>query len=63
MEKEQKEKLFEEKKRQILKILDAEDITYGMAKSIIQAVEAELMEKGNTFLSRSMLKNVFPHKT
>ena len=54
--------LIENKKQQIKEILESEDITYGMAKRIIQKVEADL-EGGNTFLNRSKLKNVSPFKT
>ena len=55
--------LIESKKQQIKEILESEDITYGMAKTIIQKVEAELLEGGNTFLNKSKLKNVSPFKT
>lgn len=56
------EALIENKKQQIKEILESEDITYGMAKAIIQRAEAELIEGGNTFLNKSKLKNVSPFK-
>lgn len=56
-------RLLESKKQQIKEILESEDITYGMAKAIIQRVEAELLEGGDTFLNKSKLKNVSPFKT
>jgi len=55
--------LIESKKQQIKEILQAEDITYGMAKTIIQRVEAELLGGGDTFLNKSKLKDVSPFKT
>lgn len=54
--------LIESKKQQIEKILMEDDITFGVAKSIIQAVEADLLGDGNTFLNKSSLKNVLPFR-
>lgn len=53
-------KLFEVKTQQIKEILESEDITYGMARMIIQKVEAELLESGDIFLNRSKFKNISP---
>jgi len=53
-------KLFEVKTQQIKKILESEDITYGMAKMILQKVEAELLKSGDIFLNRSKFKNISP---
>ena len=53
-------KLFEVKTQQIKEILESEDITYGMAKMIIQKVEAELLKSGDIFLNRSKFKNISP---
>lgn len=53
-------KLFEVKTQQIKEILETEDITYGMAKMIIQNVEAELLKSGDIFLNRSKFKNISP---
>ena len=50
--------LFDVKVQQIKEILESEDITYGMAKMIIQKVEAELLKSGDIFLSRSKFKNI-----
>ena len=55
--------LVEDKKQQIEKILTEGDITFGMAKTIIQSIEADLLRDGSTFLNKSMLKNVLPLKT
>ena len=55
--------LIESKKQQIEKILMEEDITFGVAKTVIQAVEADLLGNGNTFLNKSALKNVLPLKS
>ena len=52
--------LFEAKKQQIKEILESEDMTYGMAKTIIQAVEADLLKGGDIFLNRSKFKNISP---
>lgn len=52
--------LIEDKKRQIMEILCDEDITFGMARTILNAIEAEFLKNGNTFLNRAMFKNVFP---
>lgn len=46
--------------QQIKKILTNADVTFGVAKAVIQKVEAELLEDGDTFLSKSELKNVLP---
>ena len=51
-------KLFEVKTQQIKEILESEDITYGMAKMILQKVEAELLKSGDIFLNRSKFKNI-----
>ncbi len=53
-------KLFEVKTQQIKEILESEDITYGMAKMILQKVEAELLKSGDIFLNRSKFKNISP---
>lgn len=53
-------KLFEVKTQQIKEILESEDITYGMARMIIQKVEAELLKSGDIFLNRSKFKNISP---
>ena len=53
------EELMEKKENQIKEILMSDDISYGMAKSIIHKIEAELLEKGNAFLNGSKLKNAF----
>lgn len=42
-----KQKLIETKTQQIKEILESEDITYGIAKAIIQRVEAELLKSGD----------------
>ena len=52
--------LIESKKQQIEKILMEEDITFGVAKTIIQSIEADLFRDGDAFLNKSSLKNVFP---
>lgn len=52
--------LIEDRTQQIVKILESEDITYGMAKQIIQRVEAELLKCGDTFLSQVNFKKVSP---
>ena len=52
--------LIESKKNQIKEILMEGDITFGMAKSIIQAVEVDILSNGNTFLNKSKLTSVFP---
>jgi hypothetical protein len=52
--------LVEDRTQQIVKILESEDITYGMAKQIIQRVEAELLKSGDTFLSQAKFKKVSP---
>lgn len=54
--------LIESMKQRIEKMLMEEDITFGVAKSIIQAVEADLLGDGNTFLNKSALKNVLPFR-
>lgn len=53
-------KLFDAKAQQIKEILESEDITYGMARMIIQKVEAELLKSGDIFLNRSEFKNISP---
>ena len=55
--------LIECKKQQIEKILMEADMTFGMAKTVIQAVEADLLGNGNTFLNKSALENVLPFKS
>lgn len=55
-----KQGLIETKTQQIKEILESEDITYGMAKTIIQRVEAELLKSGDIFLNMSKFKNVSP---
>mgnify|MGYP006968306236 CR=1 FL=1 len=52
--------LVENRTQQIVKILESEDITYGMAKQIIQRVEAELLKSGDTLLSQTKFKKVSP---
>lgn len=52
--------LIEDRTQQIVKILESEDITYGMAKQIIQRVEAELLKCGDTLLSQANFKKVSP---
>lgn len=54
--------IMEEKEKQIFEILIEGDITFGMAKSIIERIEADLMKKGDTFLKQSKLNNVSPSK-
>lgn len=60
MEKEKLLKLYEEKERQIKNILIDENMTYGMAKHIIQRIEADLSKEGEMFLRGSLLKNISP---
>ena len=55
-----KAELIEDKIQQIEKILMEEDITFGVAKTIIQSIEADLFRDGDAFLNKSSLKNVFP---
>lgn len=54
--------LIESMKQRIEKMLMEEVSTFGVAKSIIQAVEADLLGDGNTFLNKSALKNVLPFR-
>lgn len=56
----EKKELIEAKTQQIIEILESEDITYGMAKTIIQSVEAEFLKSGDIFLNMSKFKNVSP---
>lgn len=58
-----KEALIESKKQQIENILLEGDITFGIAQTIIHAIEADLLKDGSTFLNKSGLKNVLPSKT
>lgn len=60
MTRDEKIEFMRKKEQQIMDILLEEDMTFGMAKSIIQRVEADLLNNGNTFLYKSDLKNVFP---
>lgn len=55
-----KQELIETKTQQIKEILESEDITYGVAKAIIQRVEAELLKSGDIFLNMSKFKNASP---
>ena len=55
-----KAELIEDKIQQIEKILMEEDITFVVAKTIIQSIEADLFRDGDAFLNKSSLKNVFP---
>lgn len=50
--------IMEEKEKKIFDILTEGDITFGMAKSIIERIEADLMKKGDTFLKQSRFENV-----
>lgn len=54
--------IMEEKEKKIFDILTEGDITFGMAKSIIERIEADLMKKGDTFLKQSKLNSVSPSK-
>lgn len=56
-EKEVKE-LMIEKEKMIKEILTDGTVTYGMAKSIIQRVEAELLREGATYLKQVNYRNV-----
>lgn len=58
-----REALIESKKQQIENILLEGDITFGIAQTIIHAIEADLLKDGSTFLNKSGLKNVLPSKT
>lgn len=60
MTNDEKTELMRKKEQQIMDILLGESMTFGMAKSIIQRVEVDLLNNGNTFLCKSELKNVFP---
>lgn len=53
-------KIIQDKEKQILNILLDGNITFGVAKNIIQKVEAKLFSNGNTYLARTQLENVFP---
>ncbi len=55
-----KENILQNKEKQILNILLEGNTTFGMAKNIIQRVEAKLFSNGNTYLTRTQLENVFP---
>lgn len=56
-EKEVKE-LMIEKEKMIKEILTDGTITYGMAKSIIQRVEVELLREGDTYLKKVNYRDV-----
>lgn len=50
--------LIESKIKQIKKILMEKDVTFGVAKAVIHAVEAELLEAGDVFLNKEAIINV-----
>lgn len=55
---EEKLKLMIEKEKTIKAILADGTITYGMAKSIIQRVEVELLREGDTYLKKANYRDV-----
>lgn len=63
MEKTEEIKLIEKKEKQIKNILLEDNITFGMAKRLIQRIEVELLQEGDTYLRKTNLKNVPPYKT
>lgn len=50
--------LIESKIKQIKKILMEKDVTFGVAKAVIHAVEAEILEAGDVFLNKEAIINV-----
>ena len=50
--------LIKKKEDEIKKILMDDSITYGMAKTILNRLEAELLREGETFLRKTKYKNV-----
>lgn len=60
MNKEEKIALIEEKEAQIMAILKEGNLTFKMAKSIIQRVGVKIMEAGDTYLNDSAFENVSP---
>lgn len=60
MTREEKIALIEEKEAQIMAILKEGNLTFKMAKSIIQRVGCKIMNEGDTFLNNSAFKDVSP---
>lgn len=58
----EKKKLMEEKEQQIRDILMEGDITFGMARSIVQRIEAGLLREGDTYLMKTRLTDVSPSR-
>lgn len=50
--------LIERKKNQILEILSEEEITYGMAKTVLSSVENTLSYRGTLFLNDHSFKEI-----
>lgn len=56
----EKIQIIEEKEMQIKEILRDEHLTFGMALSVLNRVEDDIVKSGNTFLKAQPFRDVFP---